>query len=291
VAVGNFVTGRREFLSEASSNPRFELVEADLLDGETLTALVAGSDAVVHLAANADVRFGWQYPRRDLEQNLLCTHNVLEAMRLTGVKRLLFSSTGSVYGETQVMPTPEDCPFPIQTSLYGASKVAAECFIQAYSEGLGLSTTVFRFVSILGPRYTHGHVIDFIRKLRRDPTRLEILGDGKQRKSYLDVTDCVAAVMSQLDAGHQHEVFNLGTDEYCLVDDSAGWICERLGIEPEFVHSGGERGWIGDNPFIFLDTTKMRATGWQPRWSIREAVERTVDFLVAAPDLVGQEQA
>jgi UDP-glucose 4-epimerase len=289
VAIDNFSTGRREFLATAFRNPRFELVEGDLLKAAGLSDIVAGSDAVVHLAANADVRFGWQHPRRDLEQNLLCTHNVLEAMRQTGVKRLLFSSTGSVYGEAAVTPTPEDCPFPVQTSLYGASKAAAEGFIQAYSEGMGLSTTVFRFVSILGPRYTHGHVIDFVRKLRRDPSRLEILGDGRQRKSYLDVTDCVAAVISQLESNRRHEVFNLGTDEYCVVDDSARWICEQLGVDPEFVHSGGERGWVGDNPFIFLDTVKIRATGWQPSWTIRQAVERTVDFLAASPELVDEE--
>jgi UDP-glucose 4-epimerase len=218
----------------------------------------------------------------------MVTHNVLEAMRATGVARLLFSSTGSVYGEAPVTPTPEDCPFPVQTSLYGASKASAEAFIQAYAEGAGFRTTVFRFVSILGPRYTHGHVIDFVRKLRRDPSRLDILGDGKQRKSYLDVDDCVRAVLSQLDQDHRHEVFNLGTEEYCTVDESAGWICARLGVEPELVHSGGERGWIGDNPFIFLDTTKIRATGWAPTRTIRQAVERTVDFLVASPRLVAE---
>jgi UDP-glucose 4-epimerase len=241
---------------------------------------------VVHLAANADVRFGWQWPRRDLEQNIVCTHNDLEAMRLTGVKRVLFSSTGSVYGEASITPTPEDCPFPVQTSLYGASKLAAEGYVQAYAEGAGFSTTVFRFVSILGHRYTHGHVIDFVRKLRKDPSRLEILGDGQQRKSYLEVGDCVAALLSQLECDHKHEVFNLGTDEYCTVDESACWISARLAVDPIFVHTGGERGWVGDNPFIFLDTAKMRRTGWRPTWTIRDAVERTVDFLVASPHLL-----
>jgi UDP-glucose 4-epimerase len=286
VVVDNLSTGRRQFLRQAHSNPRFELVELDITASAMLPEVVAGVDVVVHLAANADVRFGWQWPRRDLEQNVLATHNVLEAMRLTGVSRLLFSSTGSVYGEAPIVPTPEDCPFPVQTSLYGASKAAAEGFIQAYAEGAAFSTTVFRFVSILGPRYSHGHVIDFVRKLRGDPSRLEVLGNGKQRKSYLDVNDCVRAVVSRLDQCVGHEVFNLGTNEYCTVDESATWICQRLGLEPKFEYSGGERGWVGDSPFIFLDTTKIRETGWQPHRSIRAAVERTVDYLMSAPDVL-----
>lgn len=291
VGLDDLSTGRRQFLERATRAGRFELVQCDLLTAD-LVELVSGSDAVIHLAANADVRFGWEHPARDLEQNVSATHRLLEAMRMTGVGRLLFSSTGSVYGEATVIPTPEDCPFPIQTSLYGASKAAAEGFIQAYSEGAGFCTTVFRFVSILGPRYTHGHVIDFVRKLRANPAKLEILGDGKQRKSYLDVSDCVRAVTSMLDVDHGgHETYNLGVEDYCTVDESAGWICERLGVEPEFVHTGGDRGWVGDNPFIFLDTSKIRATGWAPTYSIREAVERTVDFLVDSPDLLDEGDA
>jgi UDP-glucose 4-epimerase len=289
VGVDNFSTGRRDFLDGALASPSFELVEADLLDAD-LGPVVEGADAVVHLAANADVRFGWERPGRDLEQNVVVTHRLLEAMRLTGVGRLLFSSTGSVYGEAATIPTPEDAPFPVQTSLYGASKSAAEGFIQAYAEGAGFSTSVFRFVSILGPRYTHGHVIDFVRKLRKDPTRLEILGDGTQRKSYLYVDDCVRAVAARVEADHHgHETLNLGVDDYCTVSDSASWICGRLGVEPELVFTGGDRGWVGDNPFILLDTVRVRATGWLPELGIREAVERTVDFLAANPGLLDAE--
>ncbi|MEZ5266696.1 MAG: NAD-dependent epimerase/dehydratase family protein [Acidimicrobiales bacterium] len=277
----NFCTGQRRFLEQAAAQPSFRLVELDLLRDDRLVDTIDGAEVVVHLAANADVRFGWDHPGRDVEQNLLVTHRILEACRTTGVGQLLFSSTGSVYGETDVIPTPEDCPFPVQTSLYGASKAAAEGFAQAYAEGTDLRVTIFRFVSIMGPRYTHGHVIDFVRKLRRDHGRLDILGDGTQRKSYLDVSDCVAAVMSRIGQPDRGAVFNLGTPEYCTVTDSATWICGRLGVEPQFVYSGGDRGWIGDNPFIFLDTAKITGTGWQPRFSIREAVERTVDYLLA----------
>lgn len=280
LGIDNFSTGRRQFLDDAWALPGFELCELDLVDPPDLADLLSGADAVIHLAANADVRFGWSAPRRDLEQNVLVTHALLEATRQASVPRFMFSSTGSVYGDAVTIPTPEECPLSRQTSLYGASKLAAEAFIEAYAEGTGMTTTVFRFVSNLGPRYTHGHVFDFVRSLRSDPRRLTILGDGKQRKSYLDVSDCVSAIVSLLDRQGGHEVFNLGVDDYCEVMSSAGWISARLGCDPTFEYTGGRQGWIGDNPFIYLDTAKIRATGWAPKFGIREAVERTVDFLV-----------
>ena len=281
LALDNFSTGHARHLDDARQDPRFECVECDLLDGpDRLTELVDGADAVVHLAANADVRFGWETPRRDLEQNVVATHNVLEAMRRTGVRRLLFSSTGSVYGEASVVPTPEGAPFPIQTSLYGASKAAAEGYIAAYASVDLVSATIFRFVSVLGQRYSHGHVIDFVRQLQTAPDRLTVLGDGTQRKSYLHVEDCVAAVVQCLPQDADIEVLNLGVDGFCTVTDSATWICERLGLEPRIEYTGGDRGWIGDNPFIYLDTARIRSTGWEPTYGIRAAVESTVDYLV-----------
>ncbi|HEX2039527.1 MAG TPA: NAD-dependent epimerase/dehydratase family protein [Acidimicrobiales bacterium] len=281
VVVDDFSTGEMRFLEEGGAF-RGEIERLDLVtEGERLVSVVDGADAVFHLAANADVRFGWEAPRRDLEQNVIATHNVCEAMRRAGVRRLLFSSTGSVYGEAAVIPTPEDCPFPVQTSLYGASKAAAEGYIAAYAEAGILEATVFRFVSIMGPRYTHGHVVDFLRQLVADPTRLRVLGDGSQRKSYLDVGDCVAALLHRLEEHPTFEVYNLGFDGYCTVKDSVGWICERLGVEPIVEYGQGNRGWIGDNPFIWLDTAKMCSVGWKPTVDIRGAVERTVDYLTA----------
>jgi UDP-glucose 4-epimerase len=291
-AVDNLSTGSPEFLEEAAARPGFEFVKMDLLDEiERLGEVVRPADAVFHLAANADVRYGWGEPERDLRQNVVVTHNVLEAMRVTGVHRLVFASTASVYGEAAVIPTPEDCPFPVQTSLYGASKLAAEGLVQAYSEGLGLRATIVRFVSVLGARYTHGHVIDFVRSLRAEPTVLTILGDGTQRKSYLEVTDCVAAMTLLLELDHKLEAYNLGVDDSCSVVESAGWICEHLGVRPRFEFTGGDRGWIGDNPHIHLDTRKLRSTGWRPRYSIREAVERTVDYLLAEPWVLERPEA
>jgi UDP-glucose 4-epimerase len=193
-----------------------------------------------------------------------------------------------VYGEPTVFPTPEDAPFPVQTSLYGASKLACEGLIQAYCESIGLQAWIFRFVSILGERYSHGHVFDFYRSLRADPSALTVLGDGHQRKSYLHVADCVDAMLLSLErATCRVNVLNLGTDEYCEVNDSIGWITGHLGVRPTLTYTGGIRGWIGDSPFIFLDCSRMRSFGWRPRFSIREGVIRTVEYLQANSWLLG----
>jgi len=281
-AYDNFSTGQQRFLNQAQPIDRFTLAVGDLLDVKALTAAIDGADLVIHFAANADVRFGTDHPDRDIQQNTYGTFNVLEAMRATGVKRIAFSSTGSVYGEAKVFPTPEDAPFPIQTSLYAASKLAGEGLISAYCEGFGFTGYIFRFVSILGERYTHGHVFDFYRKLRDDPTVLPILGNGKQRKSYLYIQDCLDAMLTVFEKSTERvNLYNLGTNEYCEVNNSAGWIAEAMGLSPQFQYSGGERGWIGDSPFIFLDTRKVRALGWEPKLSIREGVIRTLEWLQA----------
>jgi len=280
VGIDNFSTGQRQFLQQALCNPYFRLVESDLLDLAAIEGSFSGVDFVFHLAANADVRFGTLNPSRDLEQNTFATFNVLEAMRNSGVKRIAFSSTGSIYGESRVIPTPEDAPFPVQTSLYGASKLAGEGLIAAYCEGFGFQSWIFRFVSILGQRYTHGHVFDFYQKLMQNPAYLEVLGNGRQRKSYLDVQDCIDAMLCAILKAQEHvNIFNLGVDTYCEVNDSIGWICEFLNLQPKIDYRGGDRGWIGDNPFIFLDTQKIQSLGWRPNYSIREGVIRTLEFL------------
>jgi UDP-glucose 4-epimerase len=285
----NFSTGREEFIASAFNSCDFSLVRGDLLDLPALTEAMCGADFVVHLAANADVRFGTEHPRKDLEQNTIATDNVLEAMRTNGIKKIVFSSTGSVYGEAAVIPTPEDAPFPIQTSFYAASKLAAEGLIAAYCEGFGFQSWIFRFVSILGERYTHGHVFDFYQKLKADTSRLAVLGNGRQRKSYLYVQDCIDAVLLAIDkATDKVNIFNLGVDGYCQVDDSIGWICEELGARPRLEYAGGDRGWIGDNPFIFLDTRKIQSLGWKPKLGIRDAVIKTVEYLRANEWVFGE---
>lgn len=278
----NLSTGKVEFLAEARQSERCQFIQADILDSQALAQAIEGQEVVFHTAANADVRFGLENPRKDLEQNTLGTFNVLEAMRLTGIRRLVFVSTASVYGEPEVFPTPESCPFPRQTSLYGASKLAAEGLVTAYCEGFDMQAWIFRFVSILGERYTHGHVFDFYKSLCADPTHLQILGDGKQRKSYLYVGDCVDAILLALQsATDQVNIFNLGTDEYCTVDDSASWITQHLGLNPVRTYTGGIRGWVGDSPFIFLDCSRIYSLGWRPKLSIRDGIIRTLDYLEA----------
>jgi len=280
VGFDNMSTGQQRFLESALADPKFVFLQGDLLDRKSLTEAMRGAELVVHLAANADVRFGTEHPRKDLDQNTIATWNVLESMREQECKRIVFSSTGSVYGEPDVFPTPESCAFPIQTSLYGASKLAAEGLIQAYCEGFGMQGYIFRFVSILGERYSHGHVFDFWQQLSEHPDHLHVLGNGHQRKSYLYVEDCISAIFMALEhANAKVNIFNLGTDEYCEVNDSIGWICEHLGLRPKLTYAGGERGWVGDSPFILLDCSRMRALGWRPRLTIREAVLATIKYV------------
>jgi UDP-glucose 4-epimerase len=280
VGFDNFSTGQQEFLETAVALDRFHLVRGDLLDPDSLAEAMHGVDFVFHLAANADVRFGTEHPRKDLEQNTIATANVLEAMRVHKVRRIAFSSTGLVYGEPRIFPTPEDAPFPIQTSLYGASKSATEGLISAYCEGFGFQGYIFRFVSILGERYTHGHVFDFYQRLRENPNQLRVLGNGKQRKSYLYIQDCLDGVLMAVEkATGKINIFNLGTDEFCEVNDSIGWICAYMNLSPQISYAGGDRGWVGDSPMIVLDCGRMREMGWKPKLSIREGVIRTAEFL------------
>ena len=287
VLVDDFRTGRREFVRELVTDPAVTLHEGDVLDQTLLERAFAGCDWVFHLQANADVRHGLEHPRKDLEQNTIATSNVLEAMRTVGVSKIAFSSTGSVYGEPDVFPTPEDAPFPVQTSLYAASKLAGEGLLGAYAHGYGFTALVFRFVSILGERYTHGHVYDFYCALKRDPSRLRVLGDGRQTKSYLYVRDCVDAIATAV-AAHEDRagetgVYNLGTDETVVVNDSIATICEYMGLEPALEYSGGTRGWAGDSPLIHLDCARIRALGWAPTLTIKEAIIRTLEWFDANP--------
>jgi len=277
----NLSTGRIRFIEEALKNPNFTLIQGDNLNVSELSEAMIGCDVVFHLAANADVRFGLNHPSKDLNQNTIATFNVLQAMKERGIKKIIFSSTGSVYGESKKIPTPENAEFPIQTSLYGASKVACESMIQAYSEGYGFESYIFRFVSILGERYTHGHIFDFYKQLIEHPEYLNVLGDGTQRKSYLYVQDCVDAMLHVLSLKSETKVniYNLGTNEYVQVNESVRFILEHLNLKPEIRYSGGNKGWIGDNPFIFLDTAKIRNTGWNAKLTIKQGVISTLTWL------------
>lgn len=281
IGYDNLSTGFVEFLQVAKQFSTFKFIQGDCLDQKILLkSIPPACDGIFHFAANADVKNGINHTKKDLQQNTIVTFNVLEAMRINGVKKIIFSSTGSVYGEANIIPTPENAPFPIQTSLYGASKLAAEGLIQAFNEAFGIQVYIFRFVSILGERYTHGHVFDFYRQLKNDPSQLKILGDGNQCKSYLYVQDCIDAIFLALKKSNKKiNIFNLGTDEYCQVKDSISWISSELCIKPELTYTGGKRGWVGDNPFIFLNCKKICELGWRPKLTIRQGIVKTLDYL------------
>jgi UDP-glucose 4-epimerase len=278
----NFSTGQEQFIGHHAGNPKVRIVRADVLDSERLKNEMADCDFVFHLQANADVRGGMQLTRVDLEQNTIATWNVLEAMRINKIRQIAFSSSATVYGEPDIFPTPEDYA-PLQTSLYGASKLAGEAMIQAYSEYFGITCYIFRFVSWIGERYTHGVIFDFIEKLRTNTRILEVLGDGKQRKSYLDVTDGVDGIFYAIrHAKGRKNIFNLGHDNFMNVLDLAEIVVGELGLKGvRYRTTGGKRGWLGDSPFVHLDTSKLKALGWQPQVSIEQGVRNTVRYLQA----------
>lgn len=280
IGYDNFSTGRKEFLKGALENFKFTLIKGDILDLNLLKKSMKNCDICFHLAANADVRFGFNHPRKDLVYNTLGTSNVLEAMRVNNVKKIIFSSTGSIYGEAKEIPTPEDCSFPIQTSLYGASKLAGEGLIQAYCEGYDMQAWIFRFVSILGERYTHGHIYDFFKTFMKKPPKVNVLGDGEQKKSYLYVGDCIDAILVAVrNTNEKINIFNLGTNEYWTVKESIGLIKKHFKTNPKIKYEDKKRGWIGDNPFIYLDTKKIENLGWKPKYTIKEAVLKTIQYL------------
>jgi UDP-glucose 4-epimerase len=275
----NFVTGREEFLPPMP-HPRLEVVRGDVLDGARLQAAMKGCEFVFHIQANADVRGGKANTRVDLEQNTLATWNALEAAKVNEVQGFAFASSAAVYGEPETFPTPETCA-PLQTSVYGASKLACEAMMQAYTEYFGMRTYSYRFVSWMGERYSHGIVFDVLKKLRQDSKRLPLLGDGTQKKSYLYVKDGVSGIMAGIEKSQQTKnVFNLGHDYFLTVVEVVNVILDELGMKDvKLEFAGGKRGWLGDSPLVHLDTSKIKALGWQPQVSIEESIRRTVRFL------------
>lgn len=281
IAYDNFSTGKLENISSHRKNKKFKLIKGNVVNKKLLQKSMKDCDVVFHMSANADVRYGLKHPWRDVEQNTIATWNVLEAMRYNDIKNIIFPSTGSIYGEPEIFPTPEEAPFPVQTSLYGASKLACEGMIQAYCEGYGMKSCIFRFVSIMGERYSHGCVVDFYHKLQKNKFSLEILGNGKQNKSYLYVVDCVDAMLLAFSKSKENvNIFNLGTKETMIVDDIARIVISQLGIKNvKLMHTGGIRGWIGDSPYIFLDTKKINRLGWYPKFTVEESVIKTINYL------------
>jgi len=284
----NLSTGDRSLVEHHKNKTNFHFIEADVLDLDTLEKSFGGADTVVHFQANADVRGGIENRRIDLEQNTISTWNVLECMKRQGVKNIAFSSSATIYGEPETFPTPEDIA-PLQTSLYGASKFCGEAMIQAYCEYFGMRSFIYRFVSWTGERYSHGVVYDFYKKLKASPNKLEILGNGKQNKSYLDVTDGVNGIMTAIAKSEGNKnIYNLGHDDFINVLAVADIICEEMGltdVEYAIEDPNKDRGWIGDSPVVHLDTSRLQSLGWAPTVKIEDSIRATTRYLIDHPEL------
>ncbi len=281
VVYDNLVSGKRAFLDGVD----VEFIEADLLDVDTLEASIEGSDLVVHCAADPDVRVGAQHAGRHYEQNVQTTQNTLEASRREGVETFLFMSTSTVYGEARLLPTPEDYGPMKPISTYGASKLAGEALVSGHAHTFEMDAVSYRFANILGPRLTHGVIFDFVHKLLEDPRRLEILGDGKQEKSYCHIEDMVDAVFAVLDweDRDRFQVVNVGTESWTSVTRIADAVCRAMGLEGvEYEYTGGVeggRGWKGDVKKMRLGLETLNRLGWEPGFSSDEAVEATAEWM------------
>lgn len=277
--IDNFFLGKRAYVAR---HPRFAFHELDLLELERVVGVFDAfkPERVWHLAANSDISYGTKYTDFDLKGGTLVTFNVLEAMRRTGVRELVFSSSGAVYGEPSVMPTPEDYGpiFPI--SLYAASKVACETLITAFAHNYDLRAWIFRFGNIVGPNPTHGVIHDFVLRLRDEPARLTVLGDGSQAKPYVYVEDCLDGMEFGVANAREHvNCYNLAVDDQTTVREITDWTIEAMGIDRAAIdvqYGDSPRGWRGDVPYVKLDTRRMTALGWRPKLSSNEAVRRTI---------------
>lgn len=283
VVLDNLSAGRKEFLSLHFGSKHFKFVKTDLLLRKS-SGYFNDIEEVWHLAANPDVRIGIEDTRVHLEQNVLATYNVLEAMRKNDVKKIIFTSTSTVYGEAKQIPTPEDYGPMIPISLYGASKLACEALISSYAHTFDMQAWVYRFANVIGKRSTHGVIYDFINKLKANPSVLEILGDGNQTKSYIYISDCINAMFSGLKSKERLNIFNIGSSDTIKVRRIAEIVCEEMSLKPRFAYTGGDRGWKGDVPYMFLDCTRLKRLGWKPEYSSEEAVRLTVKDLLEQID-------
>lgn len=278
----NLSSGKIGFIEKHLENPDFTLIKGDLLDYNEIERACEDIDFIFHIAANPDVRLGASNTKVHFDQNILATYNLLEAMRKNGVKKILFTSTSTIYGEAHIMPTPENYGPLIPISLYGASKLACEALITSYSHTFDMQAWVFRFANIVGPRSTHGIIVDFIRKLRENPAQLEILGDGKQEKSYLHVSECVDAILFAIEKSKEDvNIFNIGSEDTISATKIGKIIVEEMRLSGvKFIYTGGNRGWRGDVPRMRLDIEKLKVIGWKPVCTSERSVRETVKALI-----------
>lgn len=278
----NLSSGKIEFIENHLENPDFNLIKGDLLDQKAIEKACEGIDFVCHVAANPDVRLGASNTRIHLDQNILATYNLLEAMRKKDTKKIAFTSTSTVYGEASVMPTPEDYGPLVPISLYGASKLACEAFITSYSHTFDMQAWIFRFANIVGPRSTHGITVDFIKKLWKNANLLEILGDGKQEKSYLHVSECVEAILFLIENSEEKvNIFNIGSEDTISATEIGKAVIEEMGLSNvELTYTGGNRGWKGDVPKMRLGIEKMKSLGWKPVYTSERSIRETARALL-----------
>lgn len=286
IVYDNFSTGKELFIKHNLGNKNFKLVKADVLNTKKLTRAMKGVNFVFHLAAHADTRAGFNNHNIDHTQNLEATQSVLEAMYKNGVRKMAFASTSSVYGDALIHPTPEDYPFE-PTSLYGATKAACESYIRTYASYYGWQVYIFRFVSFVGERYTHGIAFDILKKIRKNPKVLELLSDGTPKKSSVYVKDGIRAIFKVIrSSSDQINIYNIGHDDVLTVDEIVDTILASAKIKIEKKYLGGDRGWIGDNKFVHLDNKKLKRIGWKPKYSFKEGIKKTVAYLQKNPQLL-----
>jgi len=284
IVFDNFSSGHTDFIRHHLEKPNFTLIKGDLLNTKEIDAACHGIDLVYHTAANPDVRLGAVDTQVHFKQNITATYNLLEAMRKNNVPNIAFTSTSTVYGEASMIPTPEGYGPLIPISLYGASKLACEAFITSYSHTFDMHSWIFRFANIVGDRGTHGIIVDFIGKLKNNPDQLEILGDGRQSKSYLHVADCVDAILFAVNrSSGTVNIFNIGSQDTINATRIGEIVVEELGLEDvRFTYTGGSRGWKGDVPRMLLAIDAMRELGWSPAYSSQRSVRETARALIKA---------
>ncbi len=282
LVIDSLSPGRRETIARDIDDYKVRFIQSDLLDDGWQEHL-AGADRVFHLAADPDVRDSAISPDPTMQNNIMATYRVLEAMRLHAVPELVFTSTSTVYGDAKVIPTPEDYAPMLPISVYGASKLACEALISSYCHSFGMKSWIYRFANIVGERSGHGVITDFIRKLRENPAELEILGDGKQVKSYLEVHECVAAMLFALRSRDTVNIFNIGSEDWIDVRSIAEIVAEEMHLpDVQFRFTGGERGWVGDVPRMQLSLDRIKSRRWKPELGSRESVRMATRDLLKA---------
>ena len=282
VVLDNLSSGNLDFIQNHIDSGKVSLIRGDVTNYQDVVSAMKGIECVFHLAANPDIRLGTKITDTDLKQGTIATYNVVEAMRINGVKKIAFASSSVVYGEDAPMPTPENHGPCLPISLYGASKQAGEGLISSWVGTFAIQAWIFRFANIIGTRGTHGVIFDFIHKLKADPSRLEVLGNGLQEKSYMEVGDCVDGILHVMkNTDKQLNLYNLGSHDTASVKRIAEIVVEETGCEGASIeYTGGDRGWAGDVPRAMLAIDKMLAIGFNVNYNSEDSIRHTARALI-----------